>query len=116
MPDEKTYGFNRDDATAILAVVGGTESEYPESRPRQPSRGQRLAKTGTAIPARTTTTAGSGTVTLQKLVGTTITAETGTVTAYNFVGDEIAAAVYVWISRDERGNWWVTAEDCSGVA
>jgi hypothetical protein len=34
MPDRRTYGFNRDDATELVNSIGSRESWYPEIRPR----------------------------------------------------------------------------------
>lgn len=34
MPDERTYGFNVDDATALLQSIGTEEATYQETRPR----------------------------------------------------------------------------------
>lgn len=34
MPDDRTYGFNVDDAAALLQSIGTSESTYQETRPR----------------------------------------------------------------------------------
>jgi hypothetical protein len=34
MADERTYGFNRDDATSLIQSIGNGESSYSEIRPR----------------------------------------------------------------------------------
>ena len=34
MPDERTYGFNADDAAALVQSIGATDSTYVEVRPR----------------------------------------------------------------------------------
>lgn len=34
MADERTYGFNRDDATALIHSISHSESWYPEIKPR----------------------------------------------------------------------------------
>lgn len=34
MPDERTYGFNADDAAALIQSIGATDSTYLEVRPR----------------------------------------------------------------------------------
>lgn len=34
MPDERTYGFNHDDATALVQSIGNGESWLPEIKPR----------------------------------------------------------------------------------
>jgi hypothetical protein len=34
MADERTYGFNRDDATALIQSISHSESWFPEIKPR----------------------------------------------------------------------------------
>jgi hypothetical protein len=34
MPDESTYGFNKDDATALIESIQNGENWYPEIKPR----------------------------------------------------------------------------------
>ena len=34
MPDERTYGFNKDDAQSLLQSIGNGESWFPEIKPR----------------------------------------------------------------------------------
>jgi hypothetical protein len=34
MPDERTYGFNRDDADALIQSIGVGENWFPEIKPR----------------------------------------------------------------------------------
>ena len=34
MPDRRTYGFSRDDATELVNSIGSRENWYPEIRPR----------------------------------------------------------------------------------
>lgn len=34
MPDENTYGFNKDDATALIESIQNGETWYPEIKPR----------------------------------------------------------------------------------
>lgn len=74
---------------------------------------------GTAITARSGTTAGSGTVTLKKLNGTTIedyddSSETAiTKTVYNWVGSASGTNTYVIVEQDSFGTWWLVGEDCS---
>lgn len=39
MPEETTYGFNRDDATAMVQGISHSEGWYPEIRPRAANSG-----------------------------------------------------------------------------
>lgn len=47
MRDEKTYGFNREDAGALLNEIAQVDSEFPEIRPR--GKGRKCAKEITFI-------------------------------------------------------------------
>jgi len=50
MADERTYGFNRDDADALIQGIGNGENWYPEIKPRG-SGGRRSAVIGSALSA-----------------------------------------------------------------
>lgn len=113
------WGFNRkEDAERSIEIARQT----PRGQVRLPPEGatsqgfwfqSRLAKTdGSGVSARSGTTAGSGTVTLQYLSGTTITDGSETVTVYNWTDDAAAATTYVWVQQDTLGTWWITGEDC----
>ena len=65
------------------------------------------------ITARSGTTAGSGTVTAYKLVGTTLTSTSTTHTVYNISAASIAADKWVQCKREwYSGYWFVDFEDC----
>jgi hypothetical protein len=38
--DNDTYGFSKADAEELVEMIGGGETEYPELRPRQKSKGE----------------------------------------------------------------------------
>lgn len=78
----------------------------------RPARGQ-VAYTTSSITARSGTTAGSGTATLQFLSSTTITT-TGIpdVTAYSYSATAIASGKYCWVQQDTNGTWWVISVEC----
>ena len=67
---------------------------------------------GSVITARSTTTPGTGTATLQYDNAGTLTAEAGTVTVKNWAGTTVAANAYIVVGKDSRGTWWVLSEDC----
>jgi hypothetical protein len=73
-----------------------------------------IAKVNTGgITARSGTTAGSGSVTAHKLVGTTITTTGETMTVYNLSDAAIAADRWVQCKREwYTGLWFVDFEDC----
>lgn len=41
MPDERTYGFSRDDAEALIQSIGTGENWFPETKPRGSGGGSR---------------------------------------------------------------------------
>lgn len=65
---------------------------------------------GSAITARSSTTLGSGSVTIQHLPKTVLTAG-HTVTAYNFSDSTIAANSYVSLGLID-GKWVILSVDC----
>lgn len=42
MPDESTYGFNKDDAQELVRLVANEDTEFPEIRPRGQARGSKI--------------------------------------------------------------------------
>ena len=75
--------------------------------------GQMLAKTSSAISARSGTTAGTGTVTPQYLNGTTLGDDGQDLTVYFFSASaSIDSGKYCWIEQDRAGVWWITAVEC----
>lgn len=74
-----------------------------------------VARTDSAIAARTANTPGSGSVYIWYITSGGQLYDTGkTVTAYNIAGAEIAATTFITIKRIEGSNYWVVdMEDCS---
>lgn len=74
-----------------------------------------IAKTVAAISARSSTTAGSGTVEIYSLTSAGLLENTNeTVTAYNIAGGEIAATTFITLKRVSGSGFWVVdMEDCS---
>jgi len=115
------YGFNKSDATALRAIAniarGGQGDTGSNSNGVHGSGNEtRLCKTVTAIPARTTDTAGNADDVLWYVVGESgdMTQVSGTeMTVYNPFSSEVAADAYILVTR-VSGAWIVTAEDCSG--
>jgi hypothetical protein len=85
--DDSTYGFNRDDAAAVLNMVGNVEVETPGRRViagRGSGGGVVIVKTGSGgIAARSSDTPGSGSVTIYTYDGTDLVSTSDTVTAIN---------------------------------
>lgn len=105
--DENTYGFEKQDAQALLRHIGGGDEEYPEGRVRGGSGTQdRLFKTpGGGIPAAT----GTGPYTFGSAACTPVNADgtvgSGTVTIKNIVNVAIAASVVIKAAK--VGDIWV---------
>lgn len=82
-----------------------------------PGQTGRLAQTSGVITARSSSTAGTGTVKLCTLDPSTriITVGSVTQTVYNFAASPntgIPDGKYCWIAQDEAGNWWVISVEC----
>lgn len=105
--DQNTYGFEKQDAQALLRHVGGGDEEYQEGRVRGGSGTQdRLFKTpGGGIPAAT----GTGPYTFGSADCTPVNADgtmgSGTVTITNIV--DVAIAANVPIKAAKVGSLWV---------
>jgi hypothetical protein len=76
-----------------------------------------LAKTGgSGIPARSGTTLGSATVTIQDVSLSNVVSAGNSVTCLNFSGSAIGNNRLISIGKRRDGRWQVLSEDCSGVA
>ena len=51
MSDERTYGFNKDDADALVQSIGHGEEAFPEIRPRGVGRRAKAAVIGSTLTA-----------------------------------------------------------------
>lgn len=77
--------------------------------------GAQLAITDGTITARSSVTPGTGTVFYVDYDGTSLNTDTTeTVNVLNFSSTTggIDSSVYVWITQDSSGNWWITSVDC----
>jgi hypothetical protein len=85
MPDDRTYGFNVDDAAALLQSIGTGESTYQETRPR--GGGGKLAVIlDAALPAATNAKTGASSCLATVCVGTSTAgalAEADQITVWN---------------------------------
>ena len=105
--DESTYGFSKDDAGSIVNMIGGEETETPGRRASGGGATVHLVNTGSGITARSGTTAGSGTVTICKLVSGTITTTSSTVTAYNLAEVAVPGSCSTTIRKEKFGSFIV---------
>lgn len=99
---------NRVNALEQLAqMLGRGQSSRPTG-----GSGLILAKTGVSgITARSGTTMGSATVTLQYVSAGAISAG-GTETCYNFSGTAADASKYIWCNRQSDGSLYLVSQEC----
>jgi hypothetical protein len=119
---EQLYGLTAEDVARLHVLLREFESGALHGKPRH--RVQRLgpykqqfflAKTGSAIAARSGTTPGSGTVTLYRINDAGTLESMGvTKMAYNITSAEVAADTYIGIELDSTAEqrWIVVVEDC----
>jgi len=104
--------FTLKKGNAGFGIIGG----HADGRvlvERTPRVGSFVAQNGgSTISARSGTTAGSGTVTIFRLVGTTLTTTSRTLTVYNMTDNTVAANAYIQCKFDMFGTAWVDVEDC----
>jgi hypothetical protein len=110
--DEKTYGFNKDDANALIESIGNGESTFPLGGGGQQQLSRIFQTPPGGIAARSGTTAGSASCTEYYVSGSTITATGKSYTVYNIFGTTIGSEVYI-TAKLVRGKWIMDAEDCS---
>ena len=114
--DDHTYGFEKQDAQALLRHVGGGDVEYVEGR----VRGGRSAPRETAvfvshasgIAARSGATLGSATCARMTVSGGTRASAGSSETVYNNFLSAITGSVDI-VATKVDGIWLVIAEDCS---
>jgi len=109
--DEKTYGFNKDDANALLESIGNGESTFPLGGGGQQQLSRIFQTPSGGIAARSGTTAGSASCTEYYVSGSTITATGSSFTVHNIFGTAIGGEVYI-TAKLIRGKWIADAEDC----
>jgi hypothetical protein len=112
--DNRTYGFNRSDAEALILTIGGSDAEFPEIRPRGVDGRVRHAMTKSGgIAARSSLTMGSATCDLYDSSSSGVLSDSGTdVTVYNMATSAIAANTHIMIQQNNAGLWVVVVEDC----
>lgn len=72
-----------------------------------------LAYSTSAITARSSTTAGTGTVYLCSTNGTTISQDAAAeIDVLNFSATALTINKYCWIEQDSDGWWWVVSMEC----
>ena len=116
MPDDRTYGFNVDDAAALLQSIGTGESTYQETRPRGGSARVQVVLT-TDLLAAVNTKRDPSTATAQILRRKTdgdLTLSTDSITIVNrFTQISVDAGTYGKAELID-GEWQLYAADCPG--
>jgi hypothetical protein len=111
MEDNNTYGFSKADAQSLLGFIGGSEIVIPERTPRGDG-GIRLAYTTGGATARSGTTCGSGTATLQNISDAgAISTASENITFYNWVTSAVGTNRYILVQLCGP-VWVVVAEEC----
>ena len=116
MPDDRTYGFNVDDAAALLQSIGTGESTYQETRPRGGSARVQVVLT-TDLMAAINTKRDPSTATariLRRKTDGDLTLSTDSITIVNrFTQISVDAGTYGKAELID-GEWQLYAADCPG--
>lgn len=116
MPDDRTYGFNVDDAAALLQSIGTGESTYQETRPRGGSARVQVVLT-TDLMAAVNTKRDPSTATariLRRKTDGDLTLSTDSITIVNrFTQISVDAGTYGKAELID-GEWQLYAADCPG--
>jgi hypothetical protein len=116
MPDDRTYGFNVDDAAALLQSIGTGETTYQETRPRGGSARVQVVLT-TDLLAAVNTKRDPSTATariLRRKTDGDLTLSTDSITIVNrFTQISVDAGTYGKAEMID-GEWQLYAADCPG--
>ena len=116
MPDDRTYGFNVDDAAALLQSIGTGESTYQETRPRGGSARVQVVLTSDLM-AAVNTKRDPSTATariLRRKTDGDLTLSTDSITIVNrFTQISVDAGTYAKVEMID-GEWQLYAADCPG--
>ena len=105
--DQVTYGFNREQALELVSGLGQRDFNVRlyENSGDGGAASVFIAHTASGVSARSSTTPGSGTVTVCKLDAGVITTTSTTVTAYNLATVAIESGCYTIVRRDAFGTY-----------
>jgi hypothetical protein len=111
VPDERTYGFSLQDATALANSIGSSEGSYAEIAPNQRHAIIILTPSG-GIPARSGTTVGKANCTVYTISDSDVLTSTGaSVSVVNLAAAPVAGSVYGQAKR-AGGRWVIDYEEC----
>ena len=109
--DQKTYGFNANDADALLQVIESPAKVFGEWQPlRMDGRAVFLTPSG-GIPARSGSTLGSASCQRMTVAGGTRAPTDQYYTVYNDFLSAVSGSVDI-VALKINGIWVVVAEDC----
>ena len=117
MPDDKTYGFNREDTIELINLIGNSDVEFTEVVPQNGSSSAMIVWTPiSGIPAAsmttTTLTLGSASCYRTTRSGSVVTKGSDVVTVYNTVTQAIGADSPIQVKLLSTGIWVVDVEIC----
>jgi hypothetical protein len=116
MPDERTYGFNADDAGALLQSIGTGETTYAEIRPRGGmSRLQVVLTSDLAAAVNTKRDPSTATARiLRRKTDGDLSLSTDEITIVNrFINISVDSGTYGKAEMID-GEWQLYAADCPG--
>lgn len=116
MPDDRTYGFSADDASALLQAIGTGDGTFTEIRPRG-SNGRLQVVLTTDLMAAVNTKRDPSTATariLRRKTDGDLTLSTDSITIVNrFTQISVDAGTYAKAEMID-GEWQLYAADCPG--
>jgi hypothetical protein len=116
MTDERTYGFNRDDASALMQSISTGEASFTEIRPRGGMSRLQVVLSAD-LPAAVNTKRDPSTATariLRRKTDGDLTLSEDEITVVNrFVNISIDAGTYAKVEMID-GEWQPYAADCPG--
>lgn len=116
MPDDRTYGFSADDASALLQTIGTGDETFTEIRPRS-SNGRLQVVLTTDLMAAVNTKRDPSTATariLRRKTDGDLTLSTDSITIVNrFTQISVDAGTYAKVEMID-GEWQLYAADCPG--
>jgi hypothetical protein len=109
--DESTYGFNKDDATSLVASISSPSTSYPEGKTYAGLVARVFQTPSGGITARSGTTLGTGNCTHFRITGGVLETSGDTHVVRNIGTESIPGGIYIQAVRIE-GIWVANWEQC----
>lgn len=107
--DDATYGFNVQDADALLGMIATQDVEYEEIKPLGSggsSGSSRIVQSpGGGIAAISGTTVTSASCGIYEISGSTLTSTGTNITVFNLLPFAVPASYYFLAQQTVNGNW-----------